>query len=171
MIGSWIWKPNADGLCHFFDHVYPHLPSHLSIRVAGRGAEWLKDKYPNVEYLGFVENAQQFLSEARVIAISSIRGGGIQIKTLEAIGMGLPVVTTPFALRGIASVPTTVQIAESPEQFADYLQSAIAQPVTAADLDSVKVWVQNRHTHFLNRVDKALKSLSNVDKALKSLKN
>ena len=160
MIGSWLWKPNADGLHYFFEQIYPHLPPHLSIRVAGRGAEWLIGKYANVEYLGFVEDAPQFLAEARVIAISSIRGGGIQIKTLEAIGLGLPFVATPFALRGIVTPPTTVKLADSPEQFAEYLQTAIAQPVTPSDLESVKAWVQNRHTQFLHSVDTALKTLS-----------
>ena len=160
MIGSWIWKPNADGLHYFFEQVYPHLPSHLSIRVAGRGAEWLNGKYPNVQYLGFVEDAQQFLAEARVIAIPSIRGGGVQIKTLEAIGLGLPIVANPFAFRGIDTPPTTVRLAESPEQFAEYLQTAIAQPATLSDLESVKAWVQNRHTQFMHSIDTALKTLS-----------
>ncbi|MGA7933973.1 MAG: glycosyltransferase family 4 protein [Kovacikia sp.] len=159
MIGNWLWKPNADGLRYFFDQVYPHLPPQLSIQVAGRGAEWLNGKYSNVEYLGFVEDAPQFLAEAKVIAIPSIRGGGIQIKTLEAIGLGLPFVATPFALRGIAALPTTVQLAESPEQFAEYLQKAIAQPVTRSELESVKAWVQNRHTQFQRSVGTALKTL------------
>lgn len=161
MIGSWIWKPNADGLRYFFDQVYPHLPPHLSIRVAGRGAEWLSGKYANVQYLGFVPNAEKFLAEARVVAIPSIRGGGTQLKTLEAIGLGLPVVATPFALRGITTPPTTVQSAESPEQFAEALRTAITQFVTPRDLESVKVWVQNRHTQFLHNVDTALENLIN----------
>ena len=58
------------------EQVYLHLQTHLSIRIAGRGAEWLNGKYANVEYLRFVEDAPQFLAEARVIAIPSIRGGG-----------------------------------------------------------------------------------------------
>lgn len=161
MVGSWIWKPNMDGLIYFFDRVYPLLPPHLSIKVAGRGAEWLKDKYPNVEYLGFVEDAQKFLAQAKAIAISSIRGSGVQIKTLEAIGLGKPVVATSFALRGIKTFPTTVQAAETPELFAEYLQSAIDKPVTCDDLESVKAWVQNRHSQFLHSVDTALKTLVN----------
>jgi len=163
MIGSWIWKPNADGLRYFFDQVYPHLPSHLSIRVAGRGAEWLSGKYANVQYLGFVSSAEEFLAEARAVAIPSTRGGGTQLKTLEAISLGLPVVATPFALRGISTPPTTVQLAESHKQFADYLLTAISQPITPNDLGLVKIWTQNRRTYFLKSVDTALKSLIDQD--------
>ncbi|MEP0919593.1 glycosyltransferase family 4 protein [Leptolyngbya sp. DQ-M1] len=160
MIGSWIWKPNADGLCYFFDQVYPHLPAHCSIRVAGRGAEWLKDKYHNVEYLGFVEDAQAFLAEARAIAIPSICGGGVQLKTLEAIGLALPVVATPFALRGLTTLPTTVYSAEQPGQFAQAIQTAIDRSITPDDLESVKTWVENRYNQFLHSVETALTLLT-----------
>jgi hypothetical protein len=60
MVGGWIWKPNADGLHWFFEQVYPHLPATISIQVAGRGADWLRDRYPNVTYWGFVEDARTF---------------------------------------------------------------------------------------------------------------
>jgi polysaccharide biosynthesis protein PslH len=160
MIGGWIWKPNADGLHWFFEQVYPHLPTTISIQVAGRGADWLRDRYPNVTYWGFVEDARAFLSEARTIAIPSIRGGGIQIKSLEAIGLGLPIVATPFALRGIVQPPTTtVQLAETPEQFADCLQQAIAHTPTVADLESIQTWTRDRRARFLQDVDTALNAL------------
>jgi len=159
MIGSWIWKPNADGLRFFFEEVYAHLPAHLSIKVAGRGADWLVGKYPNVEYLGFVPDARKFLSEARSIAISSIRGGGTQLKTLEALGLGLPLVATPFSLRGIATLPSTVRVAESAGQFAKETLAAISTRVTSADLDSVKRWAQDRRVRFLQTIDDSLQDL------------
>lgn len=159
MIGNWFWKPNGDGLRWFFEQVYPYLPKSVSIEVAGRGAEWLKDKYPNVIYRGFVDDARVFLSHARIIAIPSTRGGGIQIKTLESIGLGLPIVATPFALRGIADFPTTVRAVEAPDEFANCLQVAIAQPISADDLDSVQQWVHDRRSKFLHDIETFLTSL------------
>jgi len=157
MIGSWIWKPNADGLRFFFDEVYQHLPANLSIKVAGRGADWLTGKYPNVQYLGFVPDARKFLSEARAIAISSIRGGGTQLKTLEALGLGLPLVAAPFSLRGIATLPSTVRVAVCSEQFAKETLAAIATQVTSANFDSVKRWAEDQRARFLQTIDDGLK--------------
>ncbi|MEM8611536.1 MAG: hypothetical protein AAGF93_05925, partial [Cyanobacteria bacterium P01_H01_bin.105] len=37
LIGSWTWKFNEEGLRWFFKFVYPELPKHLSIHVAGKG--------------------------------------------------------------------------------------------------------------------------------------
>ena len=156
MIGSWMWKPNQDGLRWFFDEVYPYLADTLSIQVAGRGAEWLRDRYPNVKYHGFVENAQQFLAQARVIPLPSVRGSGVQIKTLEAIGQGLPIVATPLALRNITDPPSTVRQAETPAAFASALKDAITTSPSPKDLESVQKWLSNRRNHFLQDVEVAL---------------
>lgn len=159
MIGSWMWKPNQDGLRWFFEQVYPLLPKTVSMQVAGRGADWLIDRYPNVKYCGFVENAQDFLAQARVVPLASVRGSGVQIKTLEAIGQGLPIVATPLALRNISNPPLTVRQAETPEAFAHALQDAIAQTTTAAETESVQVWLRDRRAKFLLDVDTALSKL------------
>ena len=88
LIGSWTWKANEEGLRWFFDQVYPLLPANLNIRIAGNGAQWLTGRYSNVNYVGFVDDACSFLRQARVIAIPTLSGGGIQIKTLDAIASG-----------------------------------------------------------------------------------
>lgn len=159
MIGSWMWKPNQDGLRWFFEEVYPYLPDTLSIQVAGRGADWLRNRYANVKYHGFVENAQQFLAQARVIPLPSVRGSGVQIKTLEAIGQGLPIVATPLALRNITNPPSTVRQAETPADFASALEDAIAISPSPKDLESVHKWLSDRRTHFLQDVEVALSAL------------
>lgn len=66
IIGSWTWKANKYGLEWFFQAVYPHLPTNISIHVAGSGAQWLMEKYPNVKYCGFVNDAQLFMAQAKV---------------------------------------------------------------------------------------------------------
>jgi glycosyltransferase involved in cell wall biosynthesis len=121
IIGSWTWNANSLGLKWFFQAVYPHLPKSLSIHVAGKGAEWLAQQYSNVKYCGFVPDVQTFLAQAKVIAIPSITGGGIQIKTLDAIASGSPIVATPIALRGITEYPSYIKVAEKPDEFAHTL--------------------------------------------------
>jgi len=156
MIGSWTWKPNRDGLKWFFQWVYPHLPDTLSIHIAGRGAEWLQGLYPNVNYRGFVPDARDFMAEAKVIAIPGIRGAGVQIKTLDAVGVGLPIVATPFALRGISNPPTTVQVAEDPEQFAQCLMSVVSSPLVQNGQEQAVNWAEQRRVQFISDVAAAV---------------
>jgi hypothetical protein len=159
IIGSWAWKANEEGLQWFLQSVYPHLPAHLSIHVAGRGAEWLTEKYPNIHYRGFVPDAQEFLAQAKVVAIPTLTGGGIQIKTLDAIASGSAIVATPVALRGISHPPQTVYLAEKPRDFANLLVSAIASPFMQQAFDQARTWYDARRDKFITDVAHAINEL------------
>ncbi len=125
IIGSWTWKSNMQGLEWFIESVYPLLPKDIRIAIAGKGADHLKGKYSNIEYLGYVESANDFMQLSRVIAIPSTLGDGIQIKSIESISLGLPIVATPFALRSIEDLPSYVRVATLPEDFKEELVFAI----------------------------------------------
>lgn len=160
LIGSWIWKPNGDGLHWFFQRVYPLLPPHLKIEVAGRGADWLDKKYANVLYRGFVPDAKDFMAQAKVVAIPSICGGGIQIKTLNSIGLGLPIVATPFAMRGIPSPPSFVAVAEQPQDFSNSLLAYISSGLeTSATASEAEAWAKERQENFLKAVGIAVNEI------------
>ncbi|MEL6166737.1 MAG: glycosyltransferase family 4 protein, partial [Cyanobacteria bacterium J06628_3] len=157
IIGSWTWKANKYGLEWFFQTVYPHLPKNISIHVAGSGAGWLMERYPNVKYCGFVPDAQTFMSLARVIAIPSISGGGIQIKTLDAITSGSQIVATTVAMRGILDYPSAIEIADEPECFARSLIQFLAlddvQTERTKLLDNRLTWSVLRRENFYRSVN------------------
>lgn len=166
LIGTWTWKANLEGLKWFFQMVYPDLEEDLSIQVAGRGAEWLEHKYPNVKYCGFVPDATKFMSQAKVIAIPAVSGGGLQIKTLDAIASGSLIVATPLALRGIANYPSCVSVAESPKSFADSIMNLVSSFAETGSQDhagkqrEALKWSKARHDSFFLDVSKALRALS-----------
>lgn len=152
LIGNWTWKFNQEGLQWFLNSVYPQLPSHLTIHVAGKGAEWLKGKHPNVEYEGFVPNAQVFMAQAKVVALPMQGGGGIQIKTLDALASGSTIVATPNSLRGISFTPPSVKVAAHPEEFARLLsvETQGLETVQENAADSTKNWLKARRERFLS---------------------
>ncbi|HEY9660863.1 MAG TPA: glycosyltransferase [Allocoleopsis sp.] len=158
LIGSWAWKPNEEGLQWFLQQVYPLLPPSLSIHVAGRGAEWLDQQYPNIHYRGFVPNAQEFMAQAKAVAVPTLSGGGIQIKTLDAIASGSAIVATPVALRGISDLPPTVQIAEQAADFALQLTSTVSSAsITSEEISKYSFnWCCDRQSKFLNELMNAV---------------
>ncbi|MBD2459693.1 glycosyltransferase [Oscillatoria sp. FACHB-1407] len=162
IIGSWTWKPNEEGLHWFLQEIYPHLPQTLSIHIAGRGADWLTDRYSNITYRGFVPDAQRFMAEARAVAIPILSGGGIQIKTLDAIASGSAIVATPMALRGISHPPKTVQIAQHPQEFAKCLEMTVTTSSTGLEaqraIDDASAWYQDRREQFLAEISAQLES-------------
>jgi glycosyltransferase involved in cell wall biosynthesis len=162
ILGTWTWGPNALGLEWFFAEVYPKLPEKLRIHVAGKGAEWLINKYANVEYLGFVNNAAEFLKSSRVVAIPSTQGSGIQIKTLDAIASGAPVVATSVALRGIECPPSSVVVADHCDAFARGILSRLDFSEREEKSISSRRWSEDRNIRFLCEIDNAMTLLENL---------
>ncbi|MBD2022749.1 glycosyltransferase [Leptolyngbya sp. FACHB-36] len=160
ILGSWTWKANLAGLRWFVEAVYPLLPKHVSIRVAGAGADWLANQYPNLEYCGFVPDPRVFLSEAKAVAIPSVSGSGIQIKTLEAIALGAPIVATCVALRGITDYPESIQLADAPADFAAALLERIATPMASTLQTDAIAWSEQRYDQFVAEVNTAIESLT-----------
>lgn len=157
IIGSWAWRANVEGLEWFLTHIYPHLPSSCTIHVAGKGADWLVGKYQNLTYRGFVPDAHEFMAQAKVVAIPTLSGSGIQIKTLDAIASGSPIVATPVAVRGISDLPATVQVVEQPEDFTQRLISFLsATHVDRQDSQEALNWCRARQSKFLNDVSTAI---------------
>lgn len=163
IIGSWTWKFNEDGLRWFFDYVYPELPINFSIHVAGKGADWLNQRYPNVQYEGFVPNAQVFMAEARVLALPAFGGSGIQIKALDALASGSAIVATPTSMRGISFSSSIVKTAEHPQDFASFLSAEVNNQNTQIAEDTVRIaneWFKNRKERFLFDLDYSVKNTS-----------
>jgi hypothetical protein len=160
IIGSWSWKPNIEGLEWFLQQVYPQLPSQVSIQVAGRGVDWLSGRYPNITYRGFVPDASVFMAQARVVAIPILSGGGIQIKTLDAIAAGSLMVATPMALRGIDDPPSTVSITAEPVTFGRSLMAAIATGAGDEARAEARQWYEARQQRFRTEMAAVVQDLA-----------
>lgn len=159
IIGTWSWDANRKGLEWFFDQVYPLLPKDIGIRVAGKGADWLKGKFSNVQYLGFVDSAAEFMGCSRIISVPSTEGGGIQIKTLDAIASGRPVVGTSVSVRGIEDLPDSFSIADSPEQFAQAMLTALNRCNDVEMSNRAIGWINQRNDNFDKQLSLCLEKL------------
>jgi glycosyltransferase involved in cell wall biosynthesis len=107
-LGTLSWQPNARGLRHFLDHVFPHVRERLPrvrLIVAGRGAPpslaRLARGIPGVEMLGAVEDPEPLYQRARAFIEVARGGSGTRVKVLNALARGLPVVTTPEGAEGL----------------------------------------------------------------------
>jgi hypothetical protein len=160
LIGSWAWAANREALGWFLDQVCPHLPADVSVQIAGKGGEYVRGRYPNVEYIGFVPDAIAFLQSARVVAIPTLSGGGIQIKTLDAIASCSRIVATPCAVRGIANPPHTVTVVEDPRLFAAELVDAAGADGSEQQTNSALEWSVERDRRFREQIRFACQTFS-----------
>lgn len=154
LIGTWSWEANAAGLRWFQQEVVPLLNPEIQIGVAGKGAELIVQSPANA--LGFVPDALEFMRSCRVMCVPSTSGGGVQIKTLDAIAAGRPLIVTSVALRGIESPPASVRVADSPQEFADAVGVAFKE--ACADLcEEALSWSRRRVADFAAVVNQSVR--------------
>jgi len=158
LIGNWSWTANRESLDWFLDAVLPHLPAALTIEIAGRGADDVGARYPRVRVHGFVRDAAEFVAEARVIAIPTLSGAGVQIKTLDSLAVGTRMVATPFAVLGIRDLPPTVRISSDPREYAQLLADTADISDEAPDPRALQ-WADAMRMQYSDAIARALADL------------
>jgi len=70
--------------------------------IAGSVGEYVrKQKTHNVSYTGYINDIQPYFRMADIAINPVVSGGGTNIKMLEYLASGLPVITTSFGARGL----------------------------------------------------------------------
>lgn len=115
LIGSASWPPTANAVRMLIDEVWPLVLDRAPdarIRIAGWGMT--KNSFPElpdpagVEWVGPVPSGKDFLRSVGLLLYPLGRGSGTKVKVLEAMALGLPIVTTPRGAEGLAPSPGIV---------------------------------------------------------------
>ena len=126
-IGTMFYPPNADAVRWFvaevFDRIRAAVPDARFVVVGARppaDIAALHDPARGIEVRGYVPDIAPLLAEAAATVVPTRAGSGMRVKILEAMAMGLPVVSTTVGAEGIVAVPEThLLIADDAPAFAD----------------------------------------------------
>ncbi len=104
-----LWSiPNAEGLHWFCKKIWPLVLNefpNLKLLVVGIGE--LPERYseaydtPSTEFVGTVDDVKPWYNKAAISVVPLLTGSGTRLKILEAMGMGVPVVSTSIGAEGI----------------------------------------------------------------------
>ena len=118
-IGSFDWFPNQDAMDWFIAEIWPtvlRVMPNAHLNIAGKGSEHFHDDEKHIRGLGFVESLNDFYQNQACI-ISPLRyGTGMNIKVLEAMTFGKPIIATPLSLRAFSD-QSKFTIAHDAEAF------------------------------------------------------
>ena len=121
-VGNLCTAANQDSLRYLIDKVLPLLPGR-SLCVIGVCPEEVRAAYAGnerVTFTGRVERIVDALGNCSLLLAPFAYGTGVKTKVLEAMGMGVPVVTNPIGLEGIAAeLGRDVLCADTPRGLAD----------------------------------------------------
>lgn len=118
--------PNGDAALWLVERVMPlvwqHVPDvHLYLVGSNPSAQVQALAGPRVTVTGFVtdEELARRYGAARVAVVPLRYGGGVKGKVVESMRFGLPMVTTPVGVQGLAAACHAVAVAEEPLAFAE----------------------------------------------------
>lgn len=119
-LGSMDWLPNRESMERLL-HLLPSIrmeKADATLAVVGTNAKnyYESSTDQGVKVLGFVADLDEFLKQQGILLAPILSGSGIRIKILEAMGYGIPVVTTSIGALGIPDENYLI-IADSDELF------------------------------------------------------
>lgn len=126
--GNMDYFPNIDAVLYFCTEIFPlvcqTVPETQFFIVGRNPVRSVRElgNQQNVVVTGSVADVRPYLTKAAVAVAPFRIARGVQNKILEAMAMGLPVVGTVEAFKGIAaSEQDGIRIANDPESFAQHL--------------------------------------------------
>lgn len=119
---------NREALAFLVADVFPRLDSQARLLVVGRCGAALGGTNRAVRRVGFVDDPRPCFAAADVAVNAVGYGSGSNVKLVEYLAAGLPVVSTPVGLRGFTGPLSAVRVAPR-ETFAEALSGPLPEPM------------------------------------------
>ncbi len=106
-IGNLFYPPNRQGLLFFCKNIWPAIlrrESRIKLIIIGRGGREFFKNIPNVEIAGFVDDPYELMIRQAAFISPANFGAGIPTKSLFAMALGLPVISTIDNAKGIDGI-------------------------------------------------------------------
>ena len=167
-VGRMDYFPNIDGALYFSKKIFPIIRRSMpdaQLRIVGSNpARAVQDlaTIPGITITGHVPDVRPYLDDAAV-AVAPLRlARGTQNKILEALAMGVPVVATPQAAKGVNVTPgRDLLVAEDEASFAKQVISLKQNESLRKELSDAgrrKVMETHRWSFSMNLLDEIFES-------------
>ncbi len=127
--GTMSYFPNSDAAVYFCEEIFPQIREQhpdATFYIVGKDppqhVQRLSMK-PGIVITGYVPDVRPYFKKASVFVAPLRAGSGIQTKNLEAMAMGIPVVTSSVGATGLETDihKQELLVADTPETFAKYV--------------------------------------------------
>jgi glycosyltransferase involved in cell wall biosynthesis len=141
MVGYFRYAPNREALAWFLDAVFPALQERypdLTMRVVGRhDPGFLQDAPAEVEVRGYVDDISHEYRDAALVVAPIRSGGGTQMKIIDALMHGRPMVASAFSYAAFArefDEGTHILVADDPDQWIERCAWVLDHPAEAEEM-------------------------------------
>lgn len=141
--GSFGYFPNVDAVEYFMDSIYPAIKPEvpgLGFNVIGANPpqEVLRhDDGEHVRVLGYQDDIRRIPMRCRAAVVPLRLGSGTRLKIVEAMSMGIPVVSTSKGAEGLdVTDGFDIMLADRPDEFARKLTAILRDDSLASRIGS-----------------------------------
>lgn len=160
-VGNYGYTPNVDSLRIIIDKILPKLKSGTKLLAIGKASRELIDslKNDNIVFTGMVDDIRLSAKSCQVFLSPIAYGSGIKTKILEAMAMGLPVVTNTVGAEGIsAENGKEIIVTDDYDEMAKIVNQLLTDTEYADSIAKAgKLYVKNNH-----QWDKVLSGFSSI---------
>jgi glycosyltransferase involved in cell wall biosynthesis len=125
-LGTMFYPPNIEGALWFAREVFPLIqkerPEATYTIIGARPPEVVRQltlQNPGIRVAGYVEDLRPVLQTSAGLVVPLLSGGGMRVKILDALALGLPIVSTGVGAEGIELEDgKNVLLADTPQEFA-----------------------------------------------------
>ena len=143
-VGNYRHPPNRESVYTMAERILPEVlrqDPEAEFWVVGGNTEMLDRErlgpHPRVRLQGYVQDLRAVYGQCAVFAAPILSGNGMRVKLLEALSMGMAVVTTPLGAQGFrVRHGEELLIADSPEAFAAATAELLRDSRRRAELGS-----------------------------------
>ncbi len=103
-VGNFEWPANIDSLEYIVNQVMPLIKSEVTLFVVGKCPDKIMEKYSenkNIKFTGRVKDLREYVTSTKIFLAPILYGSGIKTKIVEAMAMGMPVVTNSIGAEGL----------------------------------------------------------------------
>jgi glycosyltransferase involved in cell wall biosynthesis len=140
-VGNMDYRPNVDSVSWFAKEVFPTVRRRVpGARLLLVGHDHHQRLLPLVDgerivATGSVDDVAPHVASASVSVAPILVGSGTRLKILEALALGVPVVSTTLGAEGLNLTPgRDILLADHPGEFADAVARLLSDPAARAAL-------------------------------------
>ena len=167
--GGLSFPPNYEGIVWFLEEVFSRYRERfpkMELWITGKqsdGAESLVRTYDHVHLTGFLtdQELREVECACRFIIVPILKGSGVKVKLLDAMAIGVPVVTTLHGRQGVFS---DVLQGEEPFLCGENANAFLQHMYVLTEDDNMAAMLGNRAKYFY---DTTYASAENVDRWLR----
>jgi len=159
-IGSMEWQANEQGVMWFLKKVWPLVLSiepNVKFHLAGKGLSKRDPRFfqTGIVNHGEVDDAEVFMQKYGIMMVPIQAGSGIRIKSLEAMALGVPVVSTSIGAQGLSvDKGTQMIIADDPADFANGIVQLLLNPAASqAMTQQARAYMEEHHNLKRNTLE------------------